>query len=144
MLNVKTTWFGEINIDGKRVIQFPEGLLGFSEQKNYVILEHKPGSPLLWLQSTTAPYLAFVITDPFPVKKDYLKDLQDVEKRIFKGMEDGRVIVLVIVTIKQDNINPVTMNLMGPLVIDAKTQIGRQVILEKSGYSHRHPLIFSH
>ncbi len=142
MLNIKTTRFGEINIDGKRVIQFPDGLLGFPEQKDYILLEHKPGSPLFWLQSTTAPYLAFVTINPLPVKKDYLKDLQDVEKRIFKGAEDGRVIVLVIVTIKQDDVSPVTMNLMGPLVIDAKTQIGRQVILEKSGYSHRHPLIF--
>lgn len=142
MLNVKTTRFGEINIDGKRVIQFPDGLLGFPEQKDYILLEHKPGSPLFWLQSTTAPYLAFVTINPLPVKKDYLKDLQDAEKRIFKGVEDGRVIVLVIVTIKQEDANPVTMNLMGPLVIDTETQIGRQVILEKSGYSHRHPLIF--
>ena len=142
-MNVKTTRFGEIDIDEKRVIRFPDGLLGFPEQKDYVLLEHKPGSPLFWLQSATAPYLAFVAIDPFPVKKDYLKDLQGVEKGIFKGVEDGRVIVLVIVTIKQDDVNPVTMNLMGPLVIDAEKRIGRQVILEKSGYSYQHPLTFS-
>ncbi len=144
MLNVKTTRFGEIDIDEKRVIRFPDGLLGFPEQKGYVLLEHKPGSPLFWLQSITTPYLAFVTINSFPEKKDYLKDLQGVEKGTFKGVEDERVIVLAIVTIKQNNTkNPITINLMGPLVIDTETQIGRQVILEKSGYSHQHPLIFS-
>ena len=143
MLNVKTTRFGEVNINEKKAIQFPDGLLGFPKQKDYVILEHKPGSPLFWLQSITAPYLAFVIINPFQVKKDYLKDLRSSEKEIFKGVEDEKVIVFTIVTIKQNDVNPMTMNLMGPLVIDSKTRIGKQVILEKSGYSHQYPLIFS-
>ena len=142
MMNVKTTRFGEINIDKKRTIRFPDGLLGFPEQKDYVLLEHKPGSPLFWLQSVTDPYLAFVIINPFQAKKDYLKDLRSAEKEIVKGVENGKVIIFTIVTIKQNDVNPMTVNLMGPLVIDAKTRIGKQVILEKSGYSHQHPLTF--
>jgi flagellar assembly factor FliW len=143
MLTIKTTRFGELSIDEKRVIQFPEGLLGFPEQKDYIILEHKPESPYFWLQSLTDADLAFVVIDPFLVKKDYLKDLPPVEKKIFEGLETGCVTVFALVTISQGNDQPITMNLMGPLVIDVEIRIGRQVILANSGYTCRYPVKLS-
>lgn len=143
MLTIKTTRFGELSIDEKRVIQFPEGLLGFPAQKDYVILEHKPESPFFWLQSLTDADLAFVVINPFLLKKDYLKDLSPVEKRIFEGLEAGTVTVFALVTINHGNEQPVTMNLMGPLVIDVEIRTGRQVILANSGYTCRHPVKFS-
>jgi len=143
MLTIKTTRFGELSIDEKRVIQFPEGLLGFPAQKDYVILEHKPESPFFWLQSLTDADLAFVVINPFLVKKDYLKDLPSAEKRIFEGLEEGKVTVLALVTIRQGNVTPITMNLMGPLVIDTETRTGKQIILATSCYTCKHPVKLS-
>jgi flagellar assembly factor FliW len=36
-----------------------------------------------------------------------------------------------------------TVNLLGPLVIDIEIRIGRQVILANSGYDHRYPVLKS-
>ncbi|MBW1940870.1 MAG: flagellar assembly protein FliW [Deltaproteobacteria bacterium] len=143
MLTIKTTRFGELSIDEKRVVQFPEGLLGFSAQKDYVILEHTPESPFFWLQSLTDADLAFVVIDPFLVKKDYLKELPSAEKRIFEGLEEGKVTVLALVTIRQGNETPITMNLMGPLVIDTETRTGKQIILANPCYTCKHPVKLS-
>jgi flagellar assembly factor FliW len=143
MLTIKTTRFGELSIDEKRVVQFPEGLLGFPAQKDYVILEHKPESPFFWLQSLTDADLAFVVINPFLVKKDYLKDLPSAEKRIFEGLEEGRLTVLALVTIRQGNETPITMNLMGPLVIDTETRTGKQIILANPCYTCKHPVKLS-
>ncbi|MBW2010814.1 MAG: flagellar assembly protein FliW [Deltaproteobacteria bacterium] len=143
MLTIKTTRFGELSIDEKRVVQFPEGLLGFPAQKDYVILEHKPESPFFWLQSLTDADLAFVVIDPFLVKKDYLKELPSAEKRIFEGLEEGKVTVLALVTIRQGNETPITMNLMGPLVIDTETRTGKQIILANPCYTCKHPVKLS-
>ena len=116
-MNIKTTRFGRLDIEGKRVIHFPDGLLGFPEYKNYFIIEHKPGSPFSWLQSVDVPGLAFVMTDPFLVKTDYLEDLSHEERRNFSSEEASTIVVFVLVTILPGEVEKMTINLLGPLVI---------------------------
>ena len=138
---IQTTRFGKIEIDENRKVCFPEGLLGFPEQKDYVILDHnKPNSPFCWLQSATVPELAFVMTNPFLLKNDYLNDLPAEEKNLFKSTSETEIIVFVIVSIPPGRAGEATVNFMGPIVIDAKSGDARQVILAGSGYSHHHPL----
>jgi len=141
MLKVKTTRFGDIEVDGTRAVRFPDGLLGFPEQRDFVILDHKADSPFCWLQSIDTPELAFVLTNPFLVKGNYLEDLPPQEAHLFKNDDGSHVIVFTLVTIPPGNVKGMTVNLLGPLVIDTKTRVGRQVILSNSGYNHRHPLI---
>lgn len=140
-LIIKTARFGEVDIDESRAIQFPDGILGFPEQKGYVILEHRPGSPFCWLQSMTVPDLAFVLINPFLVKNDYLEDLPPQEKALVTGEDNRSYILFSLVTVPQGEAEKSTVNLLGPILIDPDTQIGRQVILTNSGYNHRHPLV---
>ncbi len=141
MLTIKSTRFGELEVDEKRAVHFPEGLLGFTERKDFVILDHKPNSPFCWLQSMDAPDLAFVMTNPFLVKDDYLGNLSPDEMAYFKTEKGRNIIVFALVTIPPGKVEKMTINLLGPLVIDAESRTGRQVILANSGYNHRHPLI---
>jgi flagellar assembly factor FliW len=137
---IKTTRFGEIEINDNRVIKFPEGLAGFPEDKEYVIMEHKPDSPFMWLQSLTSPELAFVIINPFMVYPDYLKDISPEEENALKPGSNENIMILAIVTIPAGKAGESTVNLMGPVVIDPDTKEGKQVILANSDYSHHHPL----
>ena len=133
--------FGDIEIDERLLIRFPAGLLGFPEQKDYAILEHGKGSPFYWLQSLDAPDLAFVMTNPFLIKEDYLEKLPDEEKSLLCGSEHDEIVVFVLVTVPRGKAGQSTVNLMSPLVISTKSKTGNQVILLNSGYSHCHPLI---
>jgi flagellar assembly factor FliW len=141
MLSVQTTRFGTIEIEENRTIHFPEGLLGFPHRKDYIILEHKPGSPFCWLQSMDRPDLAFVVVNPFLVKTDYLEDLSPEERAFFTQKSKDDLIVFALVTIPRDDVEKMTVNLLGPLVIDVKSRHGRQVILANSGYPHRYPVM---
>ncbi len=143
MLTISTTRFGDITIDEDRVLYFPEGLLGFPEQKDYILQQHKPDSPFYWLQSITVPYLAFVVINPFLGEKDYLNELPPADQAYFKGIDDGRTVVLAIVTIKPDTTPPLTMNLVGPIIIDLETRTGRQIVLSTNRYTCKHPLQMS-
>jgi flagellar assembly factor FliW len=140
MKKVITTRFGEKEIEEDRIICFREGLLGFPDKKNYIILEDKPGSPFLWLQSVDEPGLAFVMINPFLMKTDYLTDLSRDDETLLKGQNDEEVLIFSIVTIPRGEVEKATMNLMGPLVIGSESRNARQVILANSGYSHRHPI----
>lgn len=137
---IKTTRFGEIEIDESRVINFSEGLAGFPEDKKYFVLDHKPGSPFMWLQSLTSPGLAFVIMNPFLVFPDYLKDISPEEENALKPGTNESVMIFAIVTIPGGRAGDSTVNLMGPVVIDPEAKEGKQVILANSDYNHRHPL----
>ncbi len=137
---IKTTRFGEIEIDEKRVIHFPEGLIGFPEDKKYIVMEHRPDSPFMWLQSLTSPGLAFVIMNPFLVNPAYLKDISPEEENALKPGSNETVMIFAIVTIPSGRVEESTLNLMGPVVIDSEARLGKQVILANSGYNHRHPL----
>ena len=139
-MNIKTARFGDIEIDNNRIIHFPEGVLGFPEQKDYTLLEHKPGSPFFWLQSTTTPELAFVITDPFLVKHDFLENLTHDEKAFFIDKNGEELITYALVSIPHGDVENMTVNLMGPLVINTVSKIGKQVILANSNYNHQHPM----
>jgi flagellar assembly factor FliW len=138
-LRLKTSRFGEIEIDQTRSLHFPEGILGFPEQKEYVILEHKPDSPFCWLQSTESPELAFVMVDPLLVKSDFLEGLSPSDRRWFETEDEVPKAVFALVTIPPGRVDQMTVNLLGPVLIDLKTRTARQVILANSGYSHRHP-----
>ena len=138
---IKTSRFGEIGVDESQAVHFPDGLLGFPEYKDYIILEHKPGSPFLWLQSLNMPDLAFVITNPFLIKNDYLKDLSSEEEALIKNDEEKEKMIFALVTIPQGKAENATINLIGPIVIDTGSRKARQVILADSDYSHCHPLI---
>ena len=140
MQKIQTSRFGEIEVDDHRVIQFREGILGFPKQKSYAIIENTKGSPFLWLQSMEVPELAFVVTNPFSFKKDYLQSLSTEELSLFKNEEGTDWVIFSLVTVPAGHPEKATMNLLGPLVIDTKMRSGRQVILPNSGYSHRQPL----
>ena len=140
MKKIKTTRFGEIEIDGNKAVHFPEGILGFPEQKDYIILEHKPGSPFIWLQSLTDPDLAFVMTNPFLIKSDYLSDLSPEEEALLRHDDESDIMIFSLVTIPQGRAEKATVNLQGPIVIYPGSRNAKQVILSNSGYSHRHPV----
>jgi flagellar assembly factor FliW len=138
-LRLKTSRFGEIEIDQTRSLHFPEGILGFPEQKEYVILEHKSGSPFCWLQSMESPDLAFVMVDPLLVKSDFLEELSPSDRRWFETEDGVGKAVFALVTIPPGRVDQMTVNLLGPVLIDLKSRTARQIILANSGYSYRHP-----
>jgi len=141
MSNIKTTRFGEVEVDESKVIHFTDGLPGFHEKRDFIILEHKPGSPFQWLQSIDTPDLAFVMINPFLMKSDYLQDLSQEEEALLKNENDDESIVFTLVTIPRGQAEKATVNLMGPIVVGSKTRNAKQVILANSGYSHCQPII---
>jgi len=141
MNTIKTARFGEIEVDESKTIHFKDGLPGFQKNKDFIILEHKPGSPFLWLQSMDTPALAFVMINPFLIKRDYLQALSKEEEALLKNENDDELIVFTLVTIPRGQAEKATANLMGPIVIESGTRNAKQVILANSGYSHCQPII---
>lgn len=138
---VKTTRFGEIEVDEKSIINMPNGLLGFSNARLYTLLDDEIGSPFKWLQSLEKNHesLAFVTIDPQLVVSDYKIGVTDEQLKRLHAKSLSDLKVMVIVTMTKD-IKDVTINLQGPLVINYHKRLGMQLVITDSNYSTRHPL----
>lgn len=136
---IKTTRFGEMEIEQSQIINFPQGLPGFGDKKGFIPIEYKKGSPFKFLQSLEEPDLAFVIMDPFKIFNDYELDITEQDKERLEIDKPEDVNVYVIATIGQGGTS-LTVNLQAPLVFNIAKSLGKQVILHQSPYPTRYPL----
>ncbi|MCS6896892.1 MAG: flagellar assembly protein FliW [Nitrospira sp.] len=132
--------FGTFEVEEERVLTFPSGLLGFSESRRYVILDHDTEAPFKWLQSLDEPAVAFVIMDPdLFVGQEYRVEVSEETLVEIQGNNGEALSVAVILTIPSDDPGRITANLRGPLLINPRTRLGKQVVLSEE-YPTRHPL----
>jgi flagellar assembly factor FliW len=134
-----TSRFGELEVPKDNVLSFPWGLIGFEEVQRFVIVEHPSGGPFRWLQAMDQPQLAFPITDPCLFFENYQVPASPDDLGSVQLDEAGEGLVLVIVSVQQQP-RSITANLQGPLLINPRTRIGRQLVLHLPGFTTRHPI----
>lgn len=141
-MECRSTRFGTCDVRPDAVLTFPSGILGFPDCRRYVILDHDTDAPFKWLQSLDEPGLAFVILDPAYFHPEY--DVQVPNEALLEvdGKDNEELIVSVLLTIPSNDPTGITANLRGPLLMNPRTKLCKQLILSDS-YPTRFPL-FSH
>ena len=137
-MNLETTRFGTVEVDDDRVITFPSGLLGFSSYSDFVLLQPDEQGVFFWLQSTEAPDLAFVVTDPALWLPDFQANIRKDQMEELGLAELAEAQVLVIVN-KRDDV--LTSNLQGPLVINVANCTAMQLVLAEKRWTTRHEIV---
>lgn len=136
---INTDYVGDVEYTEEEIISFPEGVFGFEDQKQFIIVgELVSEFPFVWLQSIKDPYVVFVLTNPFLFVEDYDFKLSDdlVEKL---GTSDVKALnVFTTVVIPMDS-KQTTINLKSPIIINSDKRIGLQVILDEN-YPYKHPV----
>jgi flagellar assembly factor FliW len=139
-MKIKTTRFGDVEVDESNVITVPEGIIGFENYTRFVILDFMKDSQLRWLQSLNDQEVAFVICDPWYFFKDYNFELSDEDQKELEIESLDDILAVAISTIPED-ITKTTLNLISPIIINLKKMIGKQVILYNSSYSTNHRIV---
>ena len=134
---VETLHFGRIEVKEEEVLSFPEGLLGFPECRRYLLLEDPAHAPFLWLQSLDNTDLSFVLVDPLNVKPDYRAQVPREEVAALELEDPGEARLFVICVVPRD-MNNASANLKGPLVVNSKNRLGKQVVLTEEDYPTRY------
>ncbi len=136
------TRFGVVAVPRDSVIEMPQGPLGFTQHRRFVLIE-LPNPKLAsfrLLQSLADATVSFVVT---PLKPESgLIDLAEVEEACNTGgFAVSEALVLLIVTVRQEAGRIVTtVNLRAPIVLDPNRRLARQVVLANPDYPVRHPL----
>ncbi len=120
-------------------LRMPSGMLGFEHIKNFDLIETPADDPFLWLQVCEQPNLAFLLISPFLVAEDYSPDIPDADVETLELDEPGDALVLNVVTLRGPS--SATVNLKGPIVVNRRTGIAKQVVLNNAAnYSVQHPV----
>jgi len=132
------TRFGDIDYDPEVTLLFPEGLIGFENLREFIVMANIKEGPLFWIQSVDDPEVAFVLADPTSFFLDYKVVATDVERQKLGIINGDEIHALSVVTIPPSR--KVTFNLQAPILFAPSTNRAIQVVLEKSPYSTREPL----
>ncbi len=131
--------FGEIEYNPDNTLLFPEGLIGFENLRQFVVMPNEKEGPLFWIQSIEDAQVAFVLTDPTQFYYDY-KVVPDGRERQKLGIsEDDDCHVVAVVTVPIDR--NITLNLAAPILFAPKTNRALQVVLEGAKFSTRTSLL---
>ncbi|MCM2978096.1 flagellar assembly protein FliW [Priestia aryabhattai] len=138
-MKISTSYHGDIEIDNQQTLTFNQGIPGFLEETEFVILPLPEAEAFQVLQSTQTKELAFIITDPFQFFLDYDFQLepQEIEKLQLQQAKDAAVYVLLTMS---DSVEKITANLQAPVIINTKQQLAKQVILMNTAYETKHRL----
>src|SRR5438034_5254639 len=122
------------------IIHFDEGLIGFSEFKDYVLIGNESLGPFRLLQSLESPKVAFLVLEPATVVPNYYELVPAREWESLGVTRKTKPLAFVIVVIGSKP-QASTGNFQAPLLINYEKMMGKQVILTDSGLSVRQPLM---
>jgi flagellar assembly factor FliW len=137
-MKITSRSLGQIEIADEQIIEMFSGMIGFPLLHRYVLIAFPdPDVPFLWWQCIDDPSLCFILIDPTLVCPDYevglaAEELADIEvKSSLKGS------VYTVVTVPADP-REMTINLMGPIVINHSVRKAKQLVLTDPRYTTRH------
>ncbi|MEG0307380.1 MAG: flagellar assembly protein FliW [Clostridium sp.] len=128
---------GEIH---EQIITFNRGIPGFEDLKEFRLTNVEADSPFKILKSTENGNIGFVTVIPFDFNQDYEVELPESVIKELKIDSEEEVLILNTVTLHSD-VKKITTNLMAPIVVNLKNNLGYQMILDRENYSIKHPLI---
>lgn len=140
-MKINTKVFGEVEIADDKIIHFPSGIVGFPELTEFTLLhdEEKGAGSIHWLQSVQEPGFAMPVMDPLLVCPDYNPEVDDELLKPLGGLDPEEILVLVTVTVPSD-LKKMSVNLRGPIIINATAKKACQVIVEGEGYQVKYPI----
>jgi len=138
-INIKTRDFGDISVNEEDIIKFINGMYGFEQYNNYVILKDDPNDDVMFLQSLDNVDSSFALIDPYSIFRNYSPKLNEDELNELCVTSETELKYLVIAIINE-NIKDSVVNLKSPIAINPKLRAAKQVILQNS-YPLRYNII---
>ena len=140
-MQIKTKVFGEVTIDDDKIIDFPNGIVGFPDLVQFTLIhdEEKGKDSIHWLQSIQEPAFAMPVIDPLLVCPDYNPEVEDELLKNIGELQPEETLILVTVTVPKD-LTKMSVNLRGPIVINAAEKQAPQVIVDGDEYPVKYPI----
>lgn len=137
-MELQTALLGELDIDEKHIITFPEAIPGFPEENKFVLIPLDETSPFYYLQSVKNKDLCLIVADPFTFFIDYEIELDEESLQKLEIIDEKTNFTLYSILTIPEDFKKTTANLLGPVIINWDKKIGLQFIAQNSDYTTKH------
>lgn len=133
----------DLDAPSSNTFTLPSGLIGFEQYKQAELLYQADHLPFLWLKLIgPVDSLHFVVIEPGGLISDYEPELFEDHAQTLDLNNPAEAMILNIVTLQRQSPLQATVNLVGPIVINRRTRVGRQLVISNySRYSSHHSLV---
>lgn len=141
-MKADTRLFGSIDIEDKKIIDLPNGIIGFPNLKKFALIYDKDSedkNTIMWLQSMDEPKFALPVIQPAVIFQDYNPVVNDELLLSIGNLTEENLYVLVTVRVPTD-ITDMSVNLKAPFIINTDTMKAAQIIVENEDYQIRFPI----
>ncbi len=121
------TRLGVRTVDTDKVLYFPRGLAGFEGLHEFILLQIRPETPFLVLQSMDKADVGLLVADPYTFLQDYKVKVGDAEQKLLRLKGTEEVAVLVTVSIPEGKPEETSLNLVGPILVNHEKRVGLQI-----------------
>jgi len=135
-MNIESQRFGTLDINEDELLSFPAGVIGFPTEQRFALVPHHGSGYIAWLQSVSTPGLAFPVVSAHAFGETY-PDVSVSGAAQEAGIDGSEETLAVMVVLCALSGQPATVNLLAPIVVNATTRKGAQVILEGTRFSTR-------
>ena len=143
-MKIKTTRFGEIEVEDEKIVHFKDGIPAFDDEHEFIVIpygdEENGESPYYFMQSVKTPDLAFLMTVPYVFFPTYEFRLDDSVTDLLGLDSPDDIVLYTLITIPAGDIKAMTTNLLAPIVINKKNMQAKQVVLSGTSYTTKHRL----
>jgi flagellar assembly factor FliW len=122
---LETSRFGAVDVEVEDILHFPDGLIGFEDQRHWVLLADDQNESLGWLQSVRTPHVALPVVSPRRFAADYQVRVAKSQMGPLELAESDQAFVLNVINRNDDRF---TVNLKAPVIINLDRRLGRQVV----------------
>lgn len=141
-MKAMTKYFGEVDIAEEKILDFPNGVIGFEDLHKFAIIydiERGIEANVSYLQSLEDSHVVFPVMNPLVVLDQYNPMIED-EQLIPLGMpKEDELLVFLAMTVPSD-LTKMTVNKKAPFVINTRLRKGGQIIVENTDYEIRFPI----
>ena len=124
-VKIITPHFGELIIQNDQIFYFENGMLGFEDLHNFVVISEEETAPFKWLISIEKPEIGFPLLSPWLIDINYSPgDQYDIEKLVF----------FVVITLENED-GKMSANMKAPVILDTDNLKGEQIILPFDKYA---------
>ncbi|MGL4561892.1 MAG: flagellar assembly protein FliW [Brevinema sp.] len=131
---IKTRDFGDIEVSQCTSVTFKKPLFGFEYLTEFYLIPLQEPEQFTILQSKEDINVSFTMTQPSLFLSDYVLDINDDDASVLEFENHEDLYDFAIVTISE-NIEDITMNILGPVIINKKNGFAIQTISNCSYYT---------
>ncbi|MBN8535733.1 MAG: flagellar assembly protein FliW [Deltaproteobacteria bacterium] len=136
---IQTSRFGQVLYEAEDILTFPEGLLGFADLREFVLVDDPSDEIFIWLQSCESTDIAFPLLEPELFIQKYQPGMTKTDNESIRLTPSDKVRFFCIITIPDDP-TQMSANMKAPIVINLTLKIARQCVLQDNTLAIREPI----